>query len=76
MYLSSNFQNRFLIETQVLRRGRKGVRAGLMPLNRHFMEQGQPHALADFNPTMAGFKSHKMTMNLGSVRVLYMQISS
>jgi len=29
---------------------REGVRADLMSLNRHFMEHGQPHALADFNP--------------------------
>jgi hypothetical protein len=31
-----------------------------MSLNRHFMELGQPHAVA-------GFNSHKITMNLGSV---------
>ncbi len=39
-----------------------------LSLNRHFMEHGQTHAWADFNPTqaVAGFNSHKMTANLGS----------
>jgi hypothetical protein len=37
---------------RVQRRGRKGVRADLMSLNRHFKEHGQPHACADFNPTL------------------------
>jgi hypothetical protein len=30
------------------------------------MEHGQPHAWADFNPAVAGFNFHKMTMNLDS----------
>ncbi len=28
----------------------KAFQADLMSLNRHFMEHGQPHAWADFNP--------------------------
>ncbi len=37
----------------------RGVRADLISLKRHFMEDGQPHAVAGFNSLIT-------TMNLGS----------
>ncbi len=45
-HLSANFQKN-KIKRRVRRRGREGVRADLMSLNRHFMEHGQPNAWAD-----------------------------
>jgi hypothetical protein len=44
LYLFANVQNNKLQKGEYGERGRKGVRADLMSLNRHFMEHGQPHA--------------------------------
>ncbi len=57
----------FWLNTLVQRRGRKGVRADLMSWYRHFMDHGQTLTLTH---AVAGFHSHKMTMNLGSETVL------
>ncbi len=63
-YMCANFHNTcFFMSTgkgRVRGRGREVVGADFMSLNRHFMENGQPHFIADFN-------SRKRTTNLGSV---------